>query len=128
MFNWASDAILITSLTKDADEEDQLTANNSRSRPTKFFANFLLRVKTQKEVTLAKDSRNRAPKHITIGKLLSDSHPVLDRKIFNLYFVYLTKIIGAYRWFTSVHLHRAEQHVAHLDPQRLHPRPDERGG
>jgi hypothetical protein len=64
-FNWASHAVSIISLTKEADEEDKMAFNNAVSHPTKFFANFLLRIKTLKQCQLQPGSWRKVPKDIT---------------------------------------------------------------
>ena len=59
-------------LKKDSDEEDKDSFNNVQYRPTKFFANFVFRIKNQRKITYKEDSRRKAMEDIFYGTLTNN--------------------------------------------------------
>jgi hypothetical protein len=61
--NWGSKQVSFISLTKEEDEEDKDNFNDTKCRPTKFFANFLIKIKNQRKIP-TKENGHRGPTDI----------------------------------------------------------------
>jgi hypothetical protein len=69
--NWGSKQVSFFSLAKEEDEEDKDNFNDTKYRPTKFFANFLIKIKNQRKIP-TKENGYRGPTDIIFGT--SENH------------------------------------------------------